>query len=200
MIHTVEKSALGDVEKTFLVDRIVDFAISEQQVQIRAQLAIAMAKIARYEFPKKPDLIVSQLVETVRSGSIPALELLSQVVKELATMQIASAKANFAKLSDALLPEMCNIWSHHIGIAMNALQTHGGQQDVEQTVLHIRSAVTCSKILRRIIVHGMKNVEERKEVFQLLESLLHSLAMLVQFSTSISIARHHHHVFFDFVS
>lgn len=142
-----------------------------------------MAKMTRYEFAKRPDIIVPQLVDCVRSESSHSLPLLSQVIKELSTMQIAAAKKNFAQLSETLLPVICQFWSQHIEALMGALQAHGGQQNPEQAVAHAQNAVTCSKILRRIIVHGLKNIDQKKDVMMLLQLLLKSLTMLIQFST-----------------
>mmetsp|Transcript_14136 Transcript_14136/g.30586 ORF Transcript_14136/g.30586 Transcript_14136/m.30586 type:complete len:1010 (-) Transcript_14136:2141-5170(-) len=140
----------------------------EPRTKIASQLNLAIAKIARCDWPQKWGQVFSILSKKIGEPSstaqrIRSLQTLLSILKELNTRRLPAAKKQFQSLSRELVGGVRKLWTEHIRTLV------GGLSPALDSIHHIAAlenaevVLWCSKVLHLLVVYGTPSGELRDE-------------------------------------
>ena len=138
---------------------------------IALQVAVIVGKIARFDVPKEWSELLPSLISGVQMEDPTikhrALLILYHTVKVLASKRLTSDRRMFHDLTEQLLPFLLSIWNTHHTLLMQSAGTQGD----ESLSLVLQMVLVTMKILRRLIVQGLRKPRENNECMSFLHSL-----------------------------
>lgn len=142
--------------------------MSEPENKIAVQIAVSIAKAARLDVPREwPDLLPA-LSEAVQSQNDivqhRGLLYLHHTIKSLSSKRLAADRRAFHDLSSNILGYILNLWS-------GFHQTLLGMLQAGQTGFPLEKSMLSLKILRKLVVHGLKRPHEHTEAMRFVEQL-----------------------------
>ncbi|XP_046626086.1 importin-11 [Neodiprion virginianus] len=156
-------------EKEFLRQHLIaDF--NEPVNQLAVQLAVLIAKIARYDCPREWSTLVPTLLEGVR-GENPltqhrALLTLHHVVKTLASIRLVADRRLFQELTANVFNFILNLWNTYtesfLVLASNSASPNQIQEALEKALLLLR-------ILRKLVVSPFNKPSESQDAMMFLK-------------------------------
>ncbi|XP_015591574.1 importin-11 isoform X2 [Cephus cinctus] len=162
-------NAIADEEKEFLRQHLIA-SFNEPVNQLAVQLAVIIAKIARYDCPREWGNLIPTLLEGIRSqnplAQHRALLTLHHVVKTLASKRLAADKKLFQELTTNVFTFILNLWNTYTDsfliLASNGADANQIQEALEKALLLLR-------ILRKLIVNGFNKPSESQDAMIFLE-------------------------------
>ena len=163
-------NAILEEEKISIRSGILQMFV-EPVYGVALQVAVIVGKIARFDVPKDwPELLpsLSTAVQMEdRTIKHRALLVLYHTVKVLASKRLTSDRRMFHDLTEQLLPFLLSIWKTNHTLLM---QSAGAQGDESLTFV-LQIVLVSMKILKRLIVHGLRKPHENNECMVFLQSL-----------------------------
>ncbi len=90
--------------------------------QIAVQFAVAMAKIARVDYPRYWPTMMSDMLQKLQGDNVLVVRrahlVIHHVLKELASKRLASDQAVFAEVCTGISPHVCCVSRHWPTIVM----------------------------------------------------------------------------------
>jgi len=159
---------------------------SEPENKIAVQIAVSISKAARMDVPRDwPDLLPA-LSEAVQSHDDMiqhrGLLYLHHTIKSLASKRLAVDRRSFHDLSNNIIGYILNLW-HGLHQTLLAYLNSGGQQKDSQ--LALQKSTLSLKILRKLVIHGLKRPHEHSEAMLFVEKLFLESKNLLQVRKSI---------------
>ncbi|KAK2588464.1 hypothetical protein KPH14_004450 [Odynerus spinipes] len=162
-------NAIEEDEKEFLRQRLIS-NFEEPVNQLAVQLAVLIAKIARYDCPREWDVLIPTLLEVIRGQNSltqhRALLTMHHVVKALASKRLGADVRLFHELTASVITFILNIWNTYtesfLILASNGADATQIQEPLEKALLLLR-------ILRKLIVHGFSKPSQSQDAMLFLE-------------------------------
>ncbi|KAF7386417.1 importin-11 isoform X1 [Vespula maculifrons] len=162
-------NGIEEDEKEFLRQRLIS-NFEEPVNQLALQLAVLIAKIARYDCPREWDVLIPTLLEVIRGqNSIAqhrALLTMHHVVKALASKRLSGDVRLFENLTHNVITFILNTWNTYtesfLIMASNGVDANQIQEPLEKALLLL-------KILRKLIVYGFHKPSLSENVMRFLE-------------------------------
>lgn len=166
------KNAPGEIdvnEKEYIRQGLIS-KFNEPVNQLAIQLAVLIAKIARYDCPKQWELLVPTLVQVIGSEDSliqhRALLTFHQVIKTLASKRLLADKRIFQELTINVFNLVFNLWSTYTESFL--VLTPNGAAD-HQILESLEKALLLLKMLRKLIIHGMIKPSEDETALNFLK-------------------------------
>jgi len=147
------KTALNAVskdDKDVIRSRLLDGCLNEPDDRLALQSSLAIAKVARYEYPNDWPDVLKSIVEMLRNASdIPPLYLtrsllmLLHVVKELATGRLQRTRQNLQSAAPEIIHVLKGLYAESINYWKANLDESG-----------MRLSLLIIKVLRRLLIVG----------------------------------------------
>lgn len=151
------KNAPGEIdlnEKEYIRQGLIS-KFNEPVNQLAIQLAVLIAKIARYDCPKNWESLVPTLLEVIRSEDSliqhRALLTFHQVVKTLASKRLSADRRIFQDLTMNVFNYVFGLWNNYTESFL-VLTSNGTDQQILES---LEKALLLLKMLRKLSVHGM---------------------------------------------
>ncbi|KAI9717595.1 MAG: hypothetical protein M1828_007156 [Chrysothrix sp. TS-e1954] len=155
-------TSLANGDKTTIRDRLLSSTLDESNPQYTRLGAIVIARVARCDFPTQwPNLltdIAEILRQSARSTTVKldtALEIVLQVVKELATIRIGAAKAALQSSTNELLYVLDDLSADKIQPWLQAMRVKAGS--TEDIIPLMATSAKILKVNRRLAIAGCQN-------------------------------------------
>ena len=163
-------NAIVEEEKISIRNGILQM-FSEPVYGVALQLAVIVGKIARFDVPKDWPELLPALSTGVQTENMTmrhrALLVLYHTIKVLASKRLTSDRRMFHDLTEQLLPFLLSIWRTHHSMLLQCADSQG-----ENDLVFILQIVLVSmKILRKLIVHGLRKPHENNECMLFLKTL-----------------------------
>lgn len=177
-------SAIQAQEKADIRQGILASFGTEPIFQIALQAAVAIAKIARFDFPKEWPELLPALVQAVQAHDSlvqhRALLVLHHVIKSLASKRLGADRRVFHDMTEELLPFLLPIWHTYHGQIVQIF-ANGQTQDEAQITPIIEKSVLVLKVIRKAIVHGLRKPCENENAMVLVKSLIDQIRVVLPF-------------------
>ncbi|XP_071559337.1 importin-11 isoform X1 [Temnothorax nylanderi] len=162
-------NAIEENEKEFLRQHLlVNF--EEPMSPLAIQLAVLIAKIARFDCPREWGTLVPTLLEVIRQenplAQRQALLTLHHVVKALASRRLADGQRLFRELTATMFNFILNLWNTYTESFL-IMASNGA--DVNQTQETLEKALLLLRILRQLIVNGFSKPSESQDAMLFLK-------------------------------
>ncbi|XP_011865006.1 PREDICTED: importin-11 [Vollenhovia emeryi] len=162
-------NAIEDNEKEFLRQHLLR-NFEEPMNPLAVQLAVVIAKIARYDCPREWGTLVPTLLEVIRQenplAQRRALLTLQHVVKALASRRLADGQRLFRELTATMFNFILNLWNTYTESFL-IMASNGA--DVNQTQETLEKALLLLRILRQLIVNGFSKPSESQDAMLFLK-------------------------------
>lgn len=125
------------------------------------QVALAVAKMARQDYPATWPTLLDELITPVtKDGTSDILVrriwlTLHHVIKQLATKRLPPDKRNFQTMSSTLLPFVWNAWTAHSKAIQEQLPSALMGNKAASLPHHFEVWMLTTKVLRRLIMNGI---------------------------------------------
>jgi hypothetical protein len=125
------------------------------------QVALAVAKIARQDYPANWPTLLDELISPItKDGTSDILVrrvwlTLHHVIKQLATKRLPPDKRNFQTMSSTLLPFVWNSWTSHSQAIQEQLPAALMGNKSATLPHHFEVWMLTTKVLRRLIMNGI---------------------------------------------
>eukprot|EP00741_Cyanophora_paradoxa_P012574 tig00020614_g12150.t1 len=169
---------MSDEEKAHLKARMLQLFDEEHQ-QIAVQLALVVAKIARFDYPQRWGDLITNLVNVVQTAgarlqSERALLTLHHVLKELASKRLLADRQHFQELAQPLFTYVVGQWAARTEAVLASAGEALGQ-GAAGAVAGLGAAVAGAhlylKVLRRLLVDGIPRLAEHPHAADFLARL-----------------------------
>jgi len=169
---------ISEEEKVGLRQGLVK-TVNEPVNQIAVQLAVIVAKAARYDVPKDWPELLPALSDAVQAASDTVqhrgLLFLHHTLKALATKRLAADRRAFHDLAGQIIGYMLGLWhTLHTTLLSQAAQ---GAKEAEVT---LQKAILSLKILRKLVIQGLKKPEENSDAMSFISSLFPEARTLLE--------------------
>ncbi|XP_043499006.1 importin-11 [Polistes fuscatus] len=162
-------NGIEEDEKEFLRQRLIS-NFEEPVNQLAVQLAVLIAKIARYDCPREWDVLIPTLLEVIRGQNSlaqhRALLTMHHVVKSLASKRLLPDVRLFQELTTNVITFILNTWNTYtesfLIMASNGADANQIQEPLEKALLLL-------KTLRKLIVHGFSKPSQSQDAMLFLE-------------------------------
>ncbi|XP_011635058.1 importin-11 [Pogonomyrmex barbatus] len=162
-------NAIEDNEKEFLRQHLLR-NFEEPVNPLAVQLAVLIAKIARYDCPREWGTLVPTLLEVIRQENLlaqrQAVLTLHHVVKALASRRLADGQRIFRELTATMFNFILNLWNTYTESFL-IMASNGA--DVNQTQETLEKALLLLRILRQLIVYGFSKPSESQDAMLFLK-------------------------------
>lgn len=162
-------NAIEDNEKEFLRQHLLR-NFDEPMSPLSIQLAVLIAKIARYDCPREWGTLVPTLLEVIRQenplAQRQAVLTLHRVVKALSSRRLADGQRLFRELTATMFNFILNLWNTYTESFL-IMASNGA--DVSQTQETLEKALLLLRILRQLIVHGFSKPSESQDAMLFLK-------------------------------
>lgn len=125
------------------------------------QVALAVAKMARQDYPATWPTLLDELITPVNEDGTSDILVrriwltLHHVIKQLATKRLAPDKRNFQTMSSTLLPFVWNAWTAHSKAIQEQLPAALMGNKAASLPHHFEVWMLTTKVLRRLIMNGI---------------------------------------------
>lgn len=191
-----DSQGIGNEEKPHLRAKLLEL-LRDGNNQVAVQLALLIAKIARFDYPREwPELFPSliqklQIPDTLITQRVYLV--LNQVLKELSTKRLGIDQRQFAEVSSQLFD---HTWHHWYSDTQNLMKTLAlivssgregamSPEDQQEFSLTCERWLLCCKSLRRMLIFGFpsdfKSIQEVPVVQRVIPAYLQALQSLLQF-------------------
>ncbi|BBN14841.1 importin-11 [Marchantia polymorpha subsp. ruderalis] len=186
---------IGDAEKPYLRSKLLDL-IREEDNKVAVQLALLIAKIARFDYPRDWPELFPMLLQKLQSPDVLLTQrvylVLNQTLKELSTKRLAADQRNFAEITSQLFDYTWHHWFADMqlilqGFSLVLASPDSGLQPDQGKALSLTCErwLLCSKVLRRMLLFGFqsdaKSVQEVAPVKQVSPAFLQAAQSLLQY-------------------
>ncbi|XP_012055952.1 PREDICTED: importin-11 [Atta cephalotes] len=162
-------NAIEDNEKEFLRQHLLR-NFDEPMSPLAIQLAVLIAKIARFDCPREWGTLVPTLLEVIRQENSlaqrQAVLTLHHVVKALASRRLADGQRLFRELTATMFNFILNLWNTYTESFL-IMASNGA--DVNQTQETLEKALLLLRILRQLIVNGFSKPSESQDAMLFLK-------------------------------
>jgi Importin-beta N-terminal domain len=153
--------AYTDREKQQLRSEVLQ-VIGLKDSKAALQVALAVAKMARHDYPTAWPTLLDELLSPVANGAASGLAVrriwlaLHHVVKQLATKRLPADKRNFQTMSKTLMPFVWSAWMAHSNAIREQLPAALDKRRPPPPLAHhLEAWMVTTKILRRLIMNGL---------------------------------------------
>lgn len=172
-------SELREEEKT-TIRAILISNFDETQNQIAVQLAVIVAKIARWDCPTAWPELVPRLLEAMQPESVgkqqhQAMLVFHHVVKALASRRIAADRLVFQELSQNVFDFMLKLWDGFTNLYFQGIISSGGGVDVEQSFQYLQKSTLALKSLRKLTILGFAKPDKSPNCIMFIKVLFQRL-------------------------
>ncbi|KAB7497155.1 Importin-11 [Armadillidium nasatum] len=153
--------------------------LREPLPQIAIQLAVLISKLARVDCPRDwPDLIPT-LFEGIKTDDDlvrhRTLLTLHHVIKQLASKRLAGDRRTFQELTSHMLIYLLELWQNQTEVFLSPSALFPGfMSSLERSHLAL-------KILRKLIIHGLKKPHESREGVEFLHNIFERINVMLEF-------------------
>lgn len=153
--------------------------VGEPVNQIAVQLAVIVAKAARFDVPADWPELLPALSAAVQTGDDTVqhrgLLFLHHTLKALASKRLAADRRAFHELAGQVIGHMLVLWqSLHTALLAQAAQ---GANEAEVT---LQKAILSLKILRKLVIQGLRKPEESSDAMAFVRSLFPEARTLLE--------------------
>ncbi|XP_023328884.1 importin-11 [Eurytemora carolleeae] len=160
-------------------------SFSEPENKIAVQVAVSISKAARFDVPRAwPDLLPA-LSEAVQSQDNTVqhrgLLYLHHTIKALASKRLAVDRRAFLDLTNNIIGYLLNLWHglHQTLLEMLRVGEEGSNLALAKSILAI-------KVLRRLVVQGLKRPQDNTEAMMFVDKLFDEAKNLLQARKNIN--------------
>ncbi|XP_011502354.1 PREDICTED: importin-11 isoform X2 [Ceratosolen solmsi marchali] len=168
------KHAPGEIaldEKEFLRQALIA-KFDEPVNQLAIQVAVLIAKIARFDCPKEWNSLVPTLLEVIRGNNSlaqhRALLTFHHVIKALASKRLIADRRIFQELTLNIFNFILDIWNNYtesfILLILSGANDHPLQEAIQKALLSL-------KILGKLIIHGFPKPSENQRAMLFLKMI-----------------------------
>jgi len=162
-------NGISEEEKVGLRAGLVK-TVSEPVNQIAVQLAVTVAKAARFDVPRDwPELlpVLSQAVQA-ESDTVQhrGLLFLHHTIKALASKRLAADRRAFHELSNQIIGYMLGLWH-----SLHTTLLHQINARTDESAITLEKAILAIKILRKLVIQGLKRPEENADAMSFVSKL-----------------------------
>ncbi|XP_049837055.1 importin-11 isoform X1 [Schistocerca gregaria] len=156
-------NAISEEEKVTLRRGLVS-NFHEPVNQVATQIAVLLAKIARFDCPREwPDLVPVLLSEA--KSQVPIVQqrsllYLHHVIKSLSSKRLAGDRRLFQELTGNVFGFVLHLWNTHLEQFLQ--EASQGKEDMLNA---LEKALFCLRILRKLALYGFKKPHESSECF-----------------------------------
>ena len=138
--------------------------------QLAIQLAVVIAKIARYDCPKEWSYLVPTLLESIRDGDTVvqhrALLTFHHVVKALASKRLGADRRIFQDLTSNVFNFILNLWNSYTELFIILISNRADNNQIQEAV---EKALLSLRILGKLIINGMNKPSENQNAMLFLK-------------------------------
>jgi hypothetical protein len=170
--------------------------LGEPVQQIALQVAVVIGKAARYDVPREwPELIPALVNAIQHSGNDDLVQhrsllVMHHTVKALSSKRLAADRRVFHEMVQQMTPFVLRIWhAHHENTVARATGVQSGGGEAAGLVLPLEKATIALKVLRKSIVHGMREPHKNQDVMVFLNTLLQHTRTLLELRRSLPAVR-----------
>ncbi|XP_054286364.1 importin-11-like [Macrosteles quadrilineatus] len=174
-------NGISEEEKAGIRQKIAS-TFNEPVNQIAVQLAVAISKMARLDWPREWGSLMPTLLEAVKLSDPlqqhRALLTLYHVIKALSSKRLIGDRRTFQELTANIYGFMLAMWEEHTCLAISQLQSVGPNNSEPNKCLE--NAMLSLRILTKLTIHGLKKPHEfpdantfLKLVFERAKTMLH---------------------------
>jgi len=171
-------NAISEEEKVGLRAGLVK-TISEPINQIAVQLGVTIAKAARYDVPREWPELLPVLSDAVQAENDTVqhrgLLFLHHTIKALASKRLTADRRAFTELSGQIIGYLLGLW-HSLH---TSLLTQIASQS-PQAAITLEKAILSLKILRKVIILGLKKPDESPDAMSFISKLFEEAKTLLQ--------------------
>ena len=130
------------------------------------QVALAVAKMARQDYPSTWPTLLDELITPVTKDETSDVLVrriwltLHHVIKQLATKRLPPDKRNFQTMSSTLLPFVWNAWTAHSKAIQEQLPAALTGHKSASLPHHFEVWMLNTKVLRRLFMNGIPRCED----------------------------------------
>eukprot|EP01135_Chromosphaera_perkinsii_P002847 Nk52_evm2s229 gene=Nk52_evmTU2s229 len=187
-------NAIREDEKGLIREKLL-YSFGEEVNQIATQLAVLIARIARYDCPKYWPQLLPSLIGKIKSENPlereRSLVVLQYVVKTLAFKRLAADKVVFRQIADELLQHVVIVYNIYlkafleplVGVKASGVGKLSDEQSHELKTSHLKNVElcrTCLKIIRPILIYGYVDFAQSESAMSFLKELLECMTQSVQ--------------------
>jgi len=171
---------ISDDEKEHLKKQILSkSAFSEKNILVYRQVAVAVAKVARFDWPKKWPTLFPATLEVISKGSevqvIRALHLLLEVLRELSSRRIFMLRKAFHKAAGPLLDFLRPAWFKTTQQLISAVS----QGNFQQAKAMSERSLQLLRCLNVLVAYGIAKLNDSKHARGLFEGFLQISKLLL---------------------
>ena len=171
-------NAISEEEKVGLRTGLVK-TISEPVNQIAVQLAVTVSKAARFDVPKEWPELLPSLSDAVQSENDTVqhrgLLFLHHTIKALASKRLTSDRRAFTELTGQIIGYILGLWH-----SLHTNLLHQLSSGSPQANITLEKAILTLKILRKLVVLGLKKPEECPDAMSFISKLFEEAKTLLE--------------------
>ena len=177
-------NGISEEEKVGLRAGLVK-TVGEPVNQIAVQLAVIVSKAARFDVPRDWPELLPALSSAVQDSNDTVqhrgLLFLHHTLKALASKRLAADRRAFHELASQMIGYMLGLWQGlHTAFLAQAGQ---GAKEAEVT---LQKAILSLKILRKLIIQGLKKPEDNTDAMSFVCSLFPEARTLLQVRKTVA--------------
>jgi len=157
--------------------------VNIQNWQIVVQLSLSIAKINRHDFPESWENFFPFMLHTIQNGSEMHRErvifIIGQFVKEQVGKKMGNSIEAFRELTEKSFGLMCQFWHYYVNQIIEVMST--GVNNNPTFSLIIKNSLNMAKVIRRMLVGGITNLEENRDALTILSLILKTLIKLYEY-------------------
>ncbi|CAM6098378.1 unnamed protein product [Calypogeia fissa] len=190
-----DSPGISDAEKPYLRRTLLEL-IREEDNKVAVQLALLIAKIARFDYPREWPELFPALLQKLQSPDVLLTQrvylVLNQTLKELSTKRLAADQRNFAEITSQLFDYTWRHWYADMQIILQGFSAFLANPEMglppdqgKALSLTCERWLLCSKVLRRMLLFGFqsdaKSVQEVAPVKDVSPAFLQAVQSLLQY-------------------
>ncbi|KAF2756247.1 ARM repeat-containing protein [Pseudovirgaria hyperparasitica] len=181
-------NAVSKEDKAKIRARLLESGINEADAPLALQNAIAVAKIARFEYPNDWPDAIQQLLNILRQSILPgayrlhlprALLILLHLIKDLSAGRLLRTKQNLQAIAPEILHVLGKIYLEKVQIWETFLRQGG--DDEGGALDDIETSLMAIKALRRLLITGYEFPHRDADVQQFWAITLQKLTEFKEF-------------------
>ena len=177
-------NAIKPVEKGDIRTRLLEGGLQEADGRLALQNALLVAKVVRIDYPIEWPDVITTLITILRAANDSdqtalrrGLQILFQVVKELATAKLRRSQTSLQAMTAELVFLLNDIYTRKITMWTEFL---GGNGDDEGGAMDaMENSLAALKIMRRLIIVGYEHPNHDKRVQEIWSSSNVFLSQLI---------------------
>lgn len=179
-------NAIAEDEKEFLRQRLIS-NFEEPINQVAVQLAVLIAKIARYDCPREWNVLIPTLLEVIRGQNSlarhRALLTMHHVVKALASKRLSGDVKLFQELTTSVITFILNIWNTYTESFLIMASSGAEANQIQEP---LETALLLLKILRKLIVHGFSKPSQSQDAMLFLEVVFERIRACLEWRKTLA--------------